>query len=293
MISKRKCSIAWITLILSLGLYGCKSDIQVSSITEKSEHTEEKELIIADLQKNDLGGGYNSFLESTGLNYEVFGEGFQQEKEEIISYSYIYYDYDDKLQQYSTNPRYSCTVQEMPYEKTALIIIDPWKDSPFEEINNAVAKHVQDYLLPIITHAIDNDICVYIFTNNPETIDYDTKIDDSLQSLVDNNKVFLYYYDDYVIPKKFVKELEKKNIENLVYTGYSTHLCVLYRNTGLMEMYHSNGHNQLNLYIIPEATLAYVAESEDINIQMRNDVCTMLSQQGIAEIITWEDFMRY
>ena len=95
------------------------------------------------------------------------------------------------------------------------------------------------------------------------------------------------------IPKKFVKELEKKNIENLVYTGYSTHLCVLYRNTGLMEMYHSNGHNQLNLYIIPEATLAYVAESEDINIQMRNDVCTMLSQQGIAEIITWEDFMRY
>lgn len=240
-----------------------------------------------------MRGGVIPFLESTGLNYEMLKEGSQRKDGEIVSYRYTYYDYDAELQQYTTNPRFICSIQTLPYDKTALIVIDPWKDSPFEEINAAVGNHVQNYLLPVVTHAIDNDLHVYIFTNNPDLIDYDTKIEDSLQNLIDNNKVFLYYYDDYAMPETFVKEMEMRGIENLIFTGYSTHLCLLFRSTGIIELYHGDKQRQINLFIIPEATLAFVTSVEEINNQMRNNICTMLSQQEIAYVITWDDFMEY
>ena len=47
------------------------------------------------------------------------------------------------------------------------------------------------------------------------------------------------------------------------------------------------------MYIIPEATLVAVSTKEADNLSMRNDVCIMLAQQGIAQIILQEDFVDY
>lgn len=234
------------------------------------------------------------FLESTGLNYDAFEGRSELESGEIVSYRYTYYDYDEKTKKYITNPRYTYDIQDLPCEKTAIIVMDPWKDNPDEKINRLVEEHVRDYLLPAIAHAIDKNISVYVFTNNPDHIAYDTKIDDSLQEMVDNGEILLFYHDDYTTTEKFIEELRERGIENLIYTGYSTHLCVLYRNIGIMSVFYSDQEHQLNMYIIPEATQAScVAEAEDITIQMRNDICTMISQQGIANIITLDDFMKY
>ena len=90
---------------------------------------------------------------------------------------------------------------------------------------------------------------------------------------------------DYAMPETFVKEMEMRSIENLIFAGYSTHLCLLFRSTGIIQLYHGD--------IIPEATLAFVTTAEAINIQMRNNICTMLSQQEMAYVITWDDFMKY
>ena len=226
----------------------------------------------------------DSFLESCGLDYEIFSQNAEFGRGEIVSYNYTYADYDGLTDSYSTNPRYACNIRQMAADKTALIVIDPWKDSPFEEINNSTADHVDKYLMPVVKHAIEND---------PATIDYTTKIVDDLQKLVDNGNAVLYYYEDYIEPSKFIDEMKNKGIENLIYTGYATHLCLLYRTTGILGIYFADQSPKLSMYVIPEATLAYVTDDDIQNTQMRNNVCTMLSQQEVASVITYSDFLNY
>lgn len=88
----------------------------------------------------------------------------------------------------------------------------------------------------------------------------------------------------------FCEILEEKNIKNLIYTGYAVQLCVLYRNVGIIPMWEQHDYN---IYIIPESTAAVLSMDEKLNTQMRNDICTMLSQEGIAAIIQYEDWVNY
>lgn len=280
----------FIITFLSIIISGCATQ---DANLEKHTIQVTKQQEVSNMQySSEFSSVRNDFLSSTGLDYEVF-DNLQIQEGRIVSYDFTYYDYDKDSGSYIANPRWMCSLRELKSDESVLVVIDPWSDSPFSEINDIVSAHVDEYLLPAVEHAIECGIDIYIFTNDPETVSYTTKIVDPLQKLVDNGEAKLCYYTDYEDSSVFTKELSAAGKKNIIYAGYSTHLCLLYRTTGVLGIYYNETYPQFNLYIIPEATMAYVIEDDEINVNMRNDICIMLSQQGIASIITYDDFIEY
>lgn len=209
----------------------------------------------------------------------------------INIYYYSYYDYDENEKEYFTNPGFKNEIEFIDIAKTALIVVDPWSDSLFPELNEMIQSNVDTYVVPMVEVAIDGGMPVYIFTNNPELIDYSTEICGSLEKLVqESNDVNILYYDQIDGTLGFIEYLNENGIENLIYTGYATQMCVLYRNIGIIPMCFNS---ELNIYIVPEATAAVVGNNEEKNIQMRNDICIMLSQENFAGIMQYDDYMKY
>lgn len=134
-----------------------------------------------------------SFLESTGLDYEKIVNESSMENGLNI-YHYCYYDVLPE-DNYITNPEFKLEKEYIDPTKTAIVVIDPWSDMPFPELNRMIEENVNNYILPVANLAIAHDIPIYIFTNDPNTIDYDTQICESLDRLVDNQNVVLLYYD--------------------------------------------------------------------------------------------------
>lgn len=227
------------------------------------------------------------FLRSSGLPFEI--------PENYCAgtpvYRYCYYDFDSQTERYTSNPRWTYEVENIELSKTAIIVIDAWDDCPFEEINIATNDHVNKYLFPVLERAVDLGICIYIFTNNPDLIKYTTHINCKIEQLVHKGMAKLCYYDDYAETKSFLRELKKNGIKNLVYTGYATHLCLLYREVGILSIFYSmDKESEYRIFMIPEATMAYIGDDE-LNLRMRDDVCVMLSQQGVARMIRFKDFL--
>ena len=135
----------------------------------------------------------DNFLESTELDYEKTVNKSSIENG-LNVYHYCYYDLLPE-DSYITSPEFKLRKENLDLEKTAIVVIDPWSDMPFPELNEMIEENVDNYILPVVNLAITNNMPVYIFTNNPDIIDYDTKICESLDKLVDNQKVSLLYYD--------------------------------------------------------------------------------------------------
>lgn len=229
----------------------------------------------------------NGFLESTGLDYEKPINGAKNE-DGLNVYHYCYYDV--LSDEYITSPEFKLRKEYIDLGKTAIVVIDPWNDMLFPELNEMVEENVNNYILPVVNLAIANDMPIYIFTNNPETINYDTQVCESLERLTDNRNVTLLYYDQMGGGIEFCEILDKNNIDNLIYMGYAVQMCLLYRNVGIISMWQKFDYN---IYIIPEATAAVLSNKENLNVSMRNNICTMLSQGGIADIIQFKDFINY
>ena len=135
----------------------------------------------------------NGFLKTTGLDYESSLDESSIENG-LNVYHYSYYDVLSEGN-YVTAPEFKLKKEYINPEETAIIVIDPWSDMPFPELNKMIENHVDNYILPVVNLAMTNNMPVYIFTNNPDTIDYNTKICESLDVLVDNQSVSVLYYD--------------------------------------------------------------------------------------------------
>lgn len=244
-----------------------------------------------------LGGGQEeNFLKSTGLDYEKATMKSSIENGLNIHY-YCYYDETDG-HKYITAPEFKLYTEYLDVNKTVIMIIDPWSDMQFPEVNESIEQHVDSYLLPLVELAVDKGISVYIFTNNPETIDYNTKktidyntkINAKLSQLVDGENVVELYYDSVGGTEGFGELLKNDGVENIIFTGYATQMCMLYRNVGVIPMWYNT---DFDLFVIPEATMPVLADNKELDMAMRNNICTMLSQQRIADIIQYEDFIEY
>lgn len=186
---------------------------------------------------------------------------------------------------------YITETEELILENTAIVVIDPWKETPFKKVDNEVSKNIKKYVLPMIKIAIEKKCKIFIFTNGPTG--YPTEILDELYYFVDGEAVKLLYHNDFKSGLDFGKYCEESHIFNLIYTGYSIHACILFRRVGLISLYESEYRNKLHMYIVPEATLACVSEAEEENEAMKKDICIMVSQQKIAKIIKFTDFIDY
>lgn len=204
-------------------------------------------------------------------------------------YRYSYYDMDDE-NNYKANPAFKLQREYLNNKKTAFVVIDPWCDMVFPKVNERISENVRSYILPIVKLAVKNDIPVYIFTNNPERFDFNTKICEGLYELVDGKNVSLFYYDKIDGTQGFCNMLLDMGIDNLIYMGYASQLCMLYRNSGIVSVWYQS---DFDLYVIPEATAALVDDEESHNTAMRNNICIMLSQQGIAGLIPFKDIINY
>lgn len=234
------------------------------------------------------GGGKTDFLAGTGLKYEKARQESGMEQG-VNVYRYSYYDLEDE-NNYKVNPAFKLQTEHLDRKKTAIVVIDPWCDMVFPKVNKRIAKNVKSYILPIVKLAVRNEIPVYIFTNNPERFDFNTRICEELHEFVDGKNVRLLYYDKVGGTQGFCNMLLDKGIDHLIYMGYASQLCMLYRNAGIMSVWYQS---DFNLYVVPEATAAVVDDEESHNTAMRNNICIMLSQQGIAGLIPFKDIINY
>ena len=208
----------------------------------------------------------------------------------LHTYYYSYYKYDGD--NYIVQPGVYEDYNNITIDNSVLIIIDPWIDMPFSELNNVVKKNVSTYILPVAKRFSELGGEVIIFTNDPKNNTYNTKIDENLQNLVNEQNVKLVYHSDYSgQTERFADEMIAEGKTNLIYTGFATELCVLYRPAGIISMNYSNVPQDISCYIIPEATMATICDDMDKNILMRNDIVTMLAQSRKADIIMLDNIM--
>lgn len=238
-----------------------------------------------------LRGGETNFLETTGLKYEL-DLSQNLEENELPVYSYRYYDRigDDE---YAVNPEFKLSKVYLSPEHTALIIMDPWKNNPSEKINEDVEEIVSDYLLTLTEHALQKEMRIIILSNEIGKSKYNSFIDDRLQALVDEGKAELLTHNMIDSSDYFCEYLQEKGIENIIYTGFATQMCLLFRNAGILSVHYAKKGSMFNLYCIPETTMACVSENKKDNVAMRNNVMIMLAQNDIAELILYKDFISY
>lgn len=82
------------------------------------------------------------------------------------------------------------------------MIIDPWIDNLFDEVNKQVEKIISDYILSIAQHAIEKEMMVFIISNKPGLEEYNSNIDTRLQKLIDEQKAELLVHDEFNCPDK-------------------------------------------------------------------------------------------
>ena len=134
----------------------------------------------------------------------------------LHTYYYSYYKYDGD--NYIVQPGVYEDYNNITIDNSVLIIIDPWIDMPFSELNNVVKKNVSTYILPVAKRFSKLGGEVIIFTNDPKNNTYNTKIDENLQNLVNEQNVKLVYHSDYSgQTERFADEMIAEGKTNLIY----------------------------------------------------------------------------
>ena len=138
-----------------------------------------------------------------------------------------------------------------------MVLIDPWETSA----NNFLSeKHKEIYLtkiLPLINISVEKKLNIFIFTNKFENKGYNEKIYKELQVYVNKRKIIKKTHQN-VTDIDFAKILKKKKIENLIYLGFSSNMCIINRRVGILGMTFRN----FKTYFIPEASMALEREKQ-------------------------------
>ena len=152
--------------------------------------------------------------------------------------------------------KYYSISKQLDLDKSALVIIDPWETSA----NNFLSeKHKEIYLtkiLPLINISVEKKLNIFIFTNKFENKGYNEKIYKELQVYVNKRKIIKKTHQN-VTDIDFAKILKKKKIENLIYLGFSSNMCIINRRVGILGMTFRN----FKTYFIPEASMALEREN--------------------------------
>lgn len=210
----------------------------------------------------------------------------------IDTYSYGYAESDSEGN-FKTHPSFKYERRSMRAEETAIIVMDPWRDTWSAEIDSITKQHMEECILPIVEHALEEGMLVIVLTNAPGATKNTDKIDERLERLEEKNKIVVLHHQIYNNSKAFCELLLKQGIKNLIYTGYSTHICVTCRPTGVMGIFFSEFKGKFQVYIIPEATMSFMNLSERDNSAMTIHTVIMCCSNKCANVITLEDFWKY
>jgi nicotinamidase-related amidase len=170
--------------------------------------------------------------------------------------------------------------------RTAVVIMDPWVDMPTAHLNQYTRKVTESRILPLAKKALGLGHPILILTNDRKKSNHSAKIHQALQSLVDDGNAIILFHQDFD-DDRFAAYLLARKIESLIYIGFSSNMCVIGRNMGMIPMKNQG----FNIYFMPEASAA-IEYAESWHDQSIHKVTTRIISQWIAEIIDYDEFMK-
>ena len=132
---------------------------------------------------------------------------------------------------------------ELPVSKIALILIDVWAEHPVSGWFERANKNISMKLLPLVQMVREHGVMVIHSPHN--------RAINSLLTPLPNEPVI----DSFASKNRLLKILKRSGIEHLIYAGYSSNMCVLTRQTGIIEM----AQNGYKIIFVRDASLAIEA----------------------------------
>ncbi|QLA15390.1 isochorismatase family protein [Desulfolutivibrio sulfoxidireducens] len=118
----------------------------------------------------------------------------------------------------------------------------------------ANAQHEQvlnERIVPLVALAGSKGFPIIMLTNDPKVISSSTRTSQELADLLETYHAETIYHGQ-MTREGFSEHLRALHIENLVYTGFASNVCVIGREPGMIPMRNRG----LNLLFIPEASAA-------------------------------------
>lgn len=170
-------------------------------------------------------------------------------------------------------------------QRTAVVVMDPWVDMASEHLNEYFSEIIESRIVPFLKKAIELGHPILILTNDPKSVDYNSKIHDDLESLVAFGKAELLFHQD-MDDELFAAFLRSKGVDSLIYVGFASNMCVIGREMGMINMVQQG----LKLYFVSEASGAveYLDSWDDRTIHMAT---TRIISQWVAELIDYEEYL--
>lgn len=168
---------------------------------------------------------------------------------------------------------------------TAIIIMDPWVDMATKHLNDYFGTILEWRILPLVNHAISAGYPVIVLTNDPTGRLYNTAIHPELVTLAASGTLSIIYHED-MDRGVFADHLELQGITSLIYAGFSSNMCVIGRELGMVSMKNEG----FRLFFIPEASAA-VELPDTWDTGYIHESTTLMISQWLAEIIRYDDFM--
>lgn len=206
---------------------------------------------------------------------------FRDKKGELV-----YEDINEKRYFKSSENIYEYN-RQLVSNQTTLIVMDPWEDNGSEFLNKQYAAVYYQKVLPLVNKAVSLKILVIILTNDPKKnyADYGSIVYPELQILANNGKAQILFHQDFN-NDSFAKYLKKKSIDNVIYSGFASNMCVIGRPLGMIPM-QTHG---FKLYFVPEASAA-VEFKDSWKTGAVHNATTEIISQWVGELIDFEEFM--
>lgn len=176
-------------------------------------------------------------------------------------------------------------------DDTAVIVMDSWI------VENKVVGHsgtksleiIEKKIIPLVEKSKKLGFQVIVLTNSPEGMNSTaaTDIRPYFKLMAQKGEISVNFHSQ-LNSTEFSQQLQKSGIKNLIYVGFSSNSCILFRDLGLATM----SGKGFNLFFVPEASSGSGDETDKRKPSgYTHEAATFIISLCLAKIIAFEDFM--
>jgi nicotinamidase-related amidase len=168
---------------------------------------------------------------------------------------------------------YIYETRKLDLNRTALVLIDVWQDNLNEGWMERAKKNMESKIAPLLELARKYHITLIHVPNNGQIAELAKPLPDEF--VVDSHNLI----DDTVELDRYLKA---HNIKTLIYAGYASNECVLYRATGIIKMKELG----YSIILLHDSTIAVeTPESLDGEWANRMAINTVEREFGVTAIL--------
>ncbi len=210
----------------------------------------------------------------------------------LLTKRYAHWKYKDETSleflsesKIATRDGWNGFVRRFESDKTAIIVMDPWINSPCDFLDEYYGKNLKEKLIPFVLAAEKCGHHIVILSDSPEG-KYNSKIPSELQALVDSGraKMFIHGANN---AEEFSAYAKENGINKFIYTGYCSNLCILLRPLGIPKVL---GLGLGEVFFMPECSAA-MEHKDTWENQLVHQASSLLISQGMALLIGYDDIM--